>query len=86
MEAAPAPQITPALVAAALAAKAIVIKGMLPQIPARNLFLALDASYQVPKPELRPLEQKISNYAVHYYDAITLFLSVDMKHGNNFCY
>jgi hypothetical protein len=40
MEAAPAPQITPALVAAALAAKAIVIKGMLSQILARSLFLA----------------------------------------------
>jgi hypothetical protein len=76
MEAAPAPQITPALVAAALAAKAIVIKGKLSQIPARNLFLALDASYQVPKPELRPFEQKISNCAVNYYDEITVFLAL----------
>jgi hypothetical protein len=43
MEAAPAPQITPVLVAAALAAKAIVIKGMLFQVSARNLFLAFVA-------------------------------------------
>jgi hypothetical protein len=76
MEAAPAPQITPALVAAALAAKAIVIKGKLSQVPARNLFLAfvLDGimdnciTLTGSQPELRPLEHKISNYAVTIID------------------